>query len=203
MKISTPPSTYVDASMKTDSEHMTERFGEDWIKHLERDDLVSLGLFLSFQLPSHLNLGETKAAELASARAQPASTVPQKRDLTADFIVRFTGGKGSLLPIVGEIKSKGHETGVSQIHATSVGLFENRHRCMLLVLANKERALLYILYKESVSESPCLRLLEVYNGGRKEFSMSSSEDLFSLKTGRSGVSEPWPSPPKSHWWDYV
>ena len=67
MKISTPPLTYVDASMKTDSEHMTERFGEDWIKHLERDDLVSLGLFLSFQLPSHLNLGETKAVELASA----------------------------------------------------------------------------------------------------------------------------------------
>ena len=56
----------LDASMKSDSEHMTERFCEDWVSHLDRDDLVSLGLFLSFQLASHLNLGETKAAELAS-----------------------------------------------------------------------------------------------------------------------------------------
>ena len=61
------PSIDLDASMKSDSEHMTERFCEDWVSHLDRDDLVSLGLFLSFQLASHLNLGETKAAELASA----------------------------------------------------------------------------------------------------------------------------------------
>ena len=58
------PSFDLDASMKSDSEHMTERFCEDWVSHLDRDDLVSLGLF---QLASHLNLGETKAAELASA----------------------------------------------------------------------------------------------------------------------------------------
>ena len=58
------PSFDLDASMKSDSEHMTERFCEDWVSHLDRDDLVSLGLFLSFQLASHLNLGETKAAEL-------------------------------------------------------------------------------------------------------------------------------------------
>ena len=47
---------------------MVERFCEDWISHLDRDDRVSLGLFLSFQLANHLNLGETKAAEPASIK---------------------------------------------------------------------------------------------------------------------------------------
>ena len=60
------PSFDLDASMKSDSDYMVERFCEDWISHLDRDDRVSLGLFLSFQLANHLKLGETKAAELAS-----------------------------------------------------------------------------------------------------------------------------------------
>ena len=60
------PSFDLDASMKSDSDYMVERFCEDWISHLDRDDQVYLGLFLSFQLANHLNLGETKAAELAS-----------------------------------------------------------------------------------------------------------------------------------------
>ena len=45
---------------------MIERFCEDWVAKLNRDDLVSLALFLCFQLTSHLNVGETKAAELVS-----------------------------------------------------------------------------------------------------------------------------------------
>ena len=40
----------LDVSMKSDSQHMIERFCEDWVSHLDRDDLVSLGLFLCFQL---------------------------------------------------------------------------------------------------------------------------------------------------------
>ena len=54
--------------LDTDNEDIDPSFdldaSEDWVSHLDRDDLVSLGLF---QLASHLNLGETKAAELASA----------------------------------------------------------------------------------------------------------------------------------------
>lgn len=42
-----------------------ENFCEDWVLQLDRDDKVSLGLFLSFQLSKHFGCGETKAAELA------------------------------------------------------------------------------------------------------------------------------------------
>ena len=38
----------------------------DWISHLDRDNIVSLGLFLCFQLTKQLNLGDTKAVELAA-----------------------------------------------------------------------------------------------------------------------------------------
>ena len=55
----TDPSFDLDASMNSDCEHMIERFCEDWISNLDRDDLVSLALFLCFQLTSHLNVGET------------------------------------------------------------------------------------------------------------------------------------------------
>ena len=61
------PSFDLDASMKSDSDHMIESFCEDWISHLDRDDIVSLSLFLSFQLANFLGLGETEAAELASS----------------------------------------------------------------------------------------------------------------------------------------
>ena len=60
-------SFYLDASMKSDSDHMIVSFCEDWISHLDRDDVVSLGLFLSFQLANFLGLGKTEAAELASS----------------------------------------------------------------------------------------------------------------------------------------
>ena len=55
----------LDTSMKSDIDHLVESFCEDWVTHLGRDDRVSLGLFLTFQLTKQLNLGETKAAELA------------------------------------------------------------------------------------------------------------------------------------------
>ena len=42
------PSLHLDASMKSDSEHMTERFCEDWVSHFNLDDLVSLGIFLFY-----------------------------------------------------------------------------------------------------------------------------------------------------------
>ena len=59
------PTFDLDSSMKSDTDHMVESFCENWVLHLERDDRVSLGLFLSFQLVRQLNLGETQAAELA------------------------------------------------------------------------------------------------------------------------------------------
>ena len=59
------PSFDLDSSMKSDHDHLQESFCEDWISHLEREDRVSLGLFLCFQLSKHFDLGETRAAEVA------------------------------------------------------------------------------------------------------------------------------------------
>lgn len=59
------PTFNLDDSMKSDTDHMCENFCEDWVSHLDRDDRVSLGLFLYFQLTKHLEVGATKAAELA------------------------------------------------------------------------------------------------------------------------------------------
>ena len=55
----------LDTSMKSYVEHLAENFCEDWVSHLERDDWALLGLFLCFQLTKHLDLGDTKAAEIA------------------------------------------------------------------------------------------------------------------------------------------
>ena len=51
--------------MVSDTDYMAETFCEDWASHLSRDDRVSLSLFLCFQLSKHIELGETRAAELA------------------------------------------------------------------------------------------------------------------------------------------
>ncbi len=59
------PTFDLDSSMKSDTDHIAETFCEDWVSHLDRDDHVSLGIFLCFQLTRHLEDGETKAAELA------------------------------------------------------------------------------------------------------------------------------------------
>ena len=59
------PSFDLDSSVRCDTDHIVETFCEDWVCHLDRDDRVSLGLFLCFQLSRYLQLGETKAAELS------------------------------------------------------------------------------------------------------------------------------------------
>ena len=59
----TDPSFVLESSMMSDSEYITETFCEDWVSHIDRDNCVSLGLFLCFQLAKHLGLAETKAAE--------------------------------------------------------------------------------------------------------------------------------------------
>ena len=59
------PSFDLDSSVRSDTDHIVETFCEDWVCHLDRDDRVSLGLFLCFQLSKYLQLGETKAAELS------------------------------------------------------------------------------------------------------------------------------------------
>ena len=48
------PSFDLDSSLRSDLD-------DDWISHLEREDRVSLGLFLCFQLSKHFDLGDTKA----------------------------------------------------------------------------------------------------------------------------------------------
>ena len=59
------PTFDLDSSLKEDIDHVTETFCEDWATHLDRDDRVSLGLFLYFQLTKVLSMGELKAAEVA------------------------------------------------------------------------------------------------------------------------------------------
>ena len=61
---SVDPTFDLDSSMKSDVDHIVESFCEDWVSHLDRDDRVSLGVFLCFQLSKQLGLGETRAAEL-------------------------------------------------------------------------------------------------------------------------------------------
>ena len=64
---SVDPSFDLDSSLKSDNDFLVEQFCEDWVLQLDRDDKVSLGVFLCFQLSKHVGLGETKAAELAGA----------------------------------------------------------------------------------------------------------------------------------------
>ena len=59
------PTFDLDSSLKADKDHITNAFCEDWATHLDRDDRVSLGLFLYFQLTKVLSMGELKAAEVA------------------------------------------------------------------------------------------------------------------------------------------
>ncbi len=40
------PSFDLDSSMRSDVDHAVESFCEDWVCHLDRDDQLSLGLFL-------------------------------------------------------------------------------------------------------------------------------------------------------------
>ena len=54
----------LDDSLISDHDHMREEFCDEWVLHLERDDKVSLAMFLCFQLAT-LGFGETQAAEMA------------------------------------------------------------------------------------------------------------------------------------------
>ena len=60
------PSFDLDSSMKSETGHVIDQFCDEWVCQLDTDDRVSLGIFLSFQLPKLLDVGQTKAAELAS-----------------------------------------------------------------------------------------------------------------------------------------
>lgn len=59
------PTFDLDSSMKSDADHIAETFCEEWVSELDRDDRVALGLFLCFQMTRHLDIKETRAAELA------------------------------------------------------------------------------------------------------------------------------------------
>lgn len=59
------PSFDLDSSMKSDSKHVVETFCEEWVTSLSWEDCASLGLFLSFQLKSVFQKGDTEAAEIA------------------------------------------------------------------------------------------------------------------------------------------
>lgn len=59
------PSFDLDSSIKSDSEHAVEAFCEEWVTSLSWEDRASLGLFLTFQLKSAVQKGDTEAAEMA------------------------------------------------------------------------------------------------------------------------------------------
>ena len=59
------PTFDLDSSMKSDTDHIAETFCEEWVSQLDRDDRVALGLFLCSQMTRHLEIMETRAAELA------------------------------------------------------------------------------------------------------------------------------------------
>ena len=50
------PSFDLDSSLKSDNDFLVEKFCEDWVLQLDRDDKVSLGVFLCFQLSKHVGL---------------------------------------------------------------------------------------------------------------------------------------------------
>jgi hypothetical protein len=59
------PTFDLDASVRSDSAHQLESFNENWMLQLDRDDRMSLGIFIVHNLKVHLGKGETEAAELA------------------------------------------------------------------------------------------------------------------------------------------
>ena len=55
----------MDARVSSDTDHQRESFCENWMLQLDRDDRMSLGVFLIHNLKAHMGKGETEAAELA------------------------------------------------------------------------------------------------------------------------------------------
>ena len=56
---------WIDSSIKSDIGHVKDTFCENWVGQFERDDLVSLGLYLTFQLSNLLQKKETEVGEIA------------------------------------------------------------------------------------------------------------------------------------------
>ena len=54
------------ADIDNDTDAKMEQFVEDWALSLDCDDVISLGLFLSYHLNKTLNVPKTKAAEFSS-----------------------------------------------------------------------------------------------------------------------------------------
>ena len=51
--------------MSSDARTFIEKFVEDWVLSLDREDTISLGIFLTYHLVHLLNFTNTKAAEYA------------------------------------------------------------------------------------------------------------------------------------------
>ena len=62
---SVDPSFDLDSSLISDEDYVVDSFCEEWVLQLGREDKVSLGIFLAFQLQKHLSIGATRAAEIA------------------------------------------------------------------------------------------------------------------------------------------
>ena len=60
------PSFELDSSIKSDTHHLLDTFCEEWVAQLSREDRISLGIFIQYQLSTVLQKGETKSAELAA-----------------------------------------------------------------------------------------------------------------------------------------
>jgi len=60
------PDFDLESSMKSESSYIVDKFCEEWLAQLSREDVVSLGLFLSFQLQSLLETTKTRATEYAA-----------------------------------------------------------------------------------------------------------------------------------------
>jgi len=58
------PEFDLESSMKSESDYIANKFCEEWLAQLSWEDVVSLGLFLSFQLPALLKT--TKTTEYAA-----------------------------------------------------------------------------------------------------------------------------------------
>ena len=60
------PTFDLDASLHYDVDHIFDSFCEDWVLQLDRDDRVSLGLFLCFQLRKQLDIRATAVSRFSA-----------------------------------------------------------------------------------------------------------------------------------------
>ena len=84
------PTFDLDASARSDTALQLESFCENWMLQLDRDDRLSLGIFLVYNLKVHMGKGETEAAELAGmmvGRSERTIHDWQSRFIANDFIL--------------------------------------------------------------------------------------------------------------------